>query len=366
MCTMMHMLSTGIVPKNCVLLTILLCYIQLVNSSAAGQETLIGVVGRDFIMLGADSSLSSSITVTTSNVDKLNVLVDPFPNQSRCGMGHSNEYEQQAVIVASAGDAADGDRLFSLLKFHTSVMEFEASVGCDVKCLYHGDGDCQQRRKRGEQRVRSFSPDASSSSSGIEVDDVARLARGEIASSLRSTGRFNTCLLVAGMARCPEFPAVDTGSSVFDKRTESDTLSFSHRIKKQVEAAEKVYGGSDKNNKGKGLGTSSKYLHQKCNNKSYMQNPMLQDCINDSIAFQPRLYWIDEYGSIQLLEYGAHGLGANFALSILDRGYNPDLSKKEAADLIKDCFQQLKTRFVINCPTQPCVKCIDKDGCHLV
>ena len=34
------------------------------QSSAAGQETLIGVVGRDFVVLGADSSSSSSLALT--------------------------------------------------------------------------------------------------------------------------------------------------------------------------------------------------------------------------------------------------------------------------------------------------------------
>jgi len=49
------------------------------SSSAAGEDTLIGINGRDFIILGADSSIRSSISLTSTNVDKIRVLLDPFP-----------------------------------------------------------------------------------------------------------------------------------------------------------------------------------------------------------------------------------------------------------------------------------------------
>ncbi|EEC49140.1 predicted protein, partial [Phaeodactylum tricornutum CCAP 1055/1] len=62
----------------------------------------------------------------------------------------------------------------------------------------------------------------------------------------------------------------------------------------------------------------------------------------------PRLYWLDEYGSLQTVPYGAHGHGANFILSILDQGYRPDLDRQQAADLLRRCFAQLRTRYVIN------------------
>ena len=46
-------------------------------SSVAGQETLIGITGRNFIILGADSSRSSSLSLTSNDVDKINIIIDP-------------------------------------------------------------------------------------------------------------------------------------------------------------------------------------------------------------------------------------------------------------------------------------------------
>ena len=77
---------------------------------------------------------------------------------------------------------------------------------------------------------------------------------------------------------------------------------------------------------------------------------------------------LDEYGSLQrLIQYGAHGYGSNFILSILDQGYKDGMTKVEALEVIKKCFQQLRTRYVINSPQPPCIKILDKDGgCYLV
>ncbi|EED92273.1 predicted protein, partial [Thalassiosira pseudonana CCMP1335] len=76
----------------------------------------------------------------------------------------------------------------------------------------------------------------------------------------------------------------------------------------------------------------------------------------------PRLYWLDQYGSIQNLKYGAHGFGSNFALSVLDQRFRSNLSRKEAMELIRECFEQLRQRYVINSPQPPRIKCIDAFG----
>ena len=81
---------------------------------------------------------------------------------------------------------------------------------------------------------------------------------------------------------------------------------------------------------------------------------------------QPRLYWLDEYGSLQKIQYSAHGFGSNFILSILDQGYRHDLTCQKAVALIRDCFAQLRTRYVINSPQPPCIKCVDAQGCRII
>ena len=100
------------------------------QQSAAGQDTLIGIVGRDFVMMGADSSSSGGggIALTSSNVDKIALVHDGWRGRRRSAsndeeddgddgrmMGHRlddffrSSSEQQAIAVGFAGDAADGE-----------------------------------------------------------------------------------------------------------------------------------------------------------------------------------------------------------------------------------------------------------------
>ncbi len=102
------------------------------QQSAAGQDTLIGIVGRDFVMIGADTSSSGGggISLTSSDVDKIALVHDGWRRWRRAsgsggGSGNSNEEEeddggddyfdrasseQQAIAVGFAGDAADGEQ----------------------------------------------------------------------------------------------------------------------------------------------------------------------------------------------------------------------------------------------------------------
>jgi len=309
----------------------ILCWSSLLKnfyanaSSAAGQETLIGIVGRDFVMLGADSSSSSSIAVTASNLDKILLLADPFPAEKKFKRDAS---EQQAIAAAAAGNAADADRLLGVLQAHVAVREYEASVGCDVECVFHGDKD---------------NPDIDTPM-GLDVDAIAHCARKEIASALRSPTPFQLCLLVAGMVQRQD-------SYGFSSANTSNQMNgpFSNRIRSQINAAK-----------------------HKINSIPQIEisppEPKQPDYDEDdtSTLLEPRLIWIDQYGSLQTLEYGAHGFGANFALSILDQGYRQTLSRSEAVSLMKDCFEQLRMRYVINSPQPPCIKCIDSTGCHIM
>ena len=96
-------------------------------SSAAGQETLIGIVGRDFVMLGADSSVSQSIALQSSTVDKISVVVDHFPSSCEKRDG------QQTILAAAA--ASDSDRLLGMLVAMAAIREYETSMGSDVEYI---------------------------------------------------------------------------------------------------------------------------------------------------------------------------------------------------------------------------------------
>mmetsp|Transcript_5675 Transcript_5675/g.7096 ORF Transcript_5675/g.7096 Transcript_5675/m.7096 type:complete len:391 (-) Transcript_5675:61-1233(-) len=368
------------------------------SSSAAGTETLLGVVGRDFIILGADSSSSSNIALTASNLDKIFVVVDPQRHRRQHHSPISNDEvndkndgdtdatdtetlnvqrkrsrQQQAVVAAAAGDAADADKLLGQLSAHAAIREYEAGVGCDVECVF--DGSSSSSSIDGiVAETTTTSADA-----GLDATAVAHLARGQISSSLRSGNPARVCLLIAGMVRCrgdlesdglermnleledieDDLLSDDVGDG--DVVAKSGSFPYSRRIQMQVEAAvdDLKYDGKKAlvdengvNDEGKApLARSSSSLPFLSARRAFLK---------------PRLFWLDEYGSLQKMEYGAHGFAANFALSILDQGYRDDLTREEAAELIRGCFDQLRERYVINSPQPPCIKCVDANGCHII
>jgi 20S proteasome alpha/beta subunit len=307
-------------------------------SSAAGTETLVGIVGPDFIILGADSSISQSIVLTASNLDKIAVIANPFPfGRPSSTSAFTSQYQQQTIVAAAAGDAADADRLLGTLTAHAAIREYEASVGCDVD-------------------VVDFSEDSARSNLqtpvGLSVEGAARLARGQIASQLRSQTPLKICLLIAGMMPINDLPE---SSSLLT--TEVGVSFTSEQIQRQIQKASSPYLANGSSTSASASTSTSEVVSDSKEKATLLSSPS---------KLRPYLYWLDEYGSLQKLQYGAHGHGSSFILSILDQGYRPDLTRKEAADLLRDCFNQLRTRYVINSPQKPCIKCIDADGCRLL
>ncbi len=330
-----------------------------VSSSVAGQETLIAIKGQDFIILGADSSSSSSISLTSNNVDKIKIIIDPFPynNNEHNNNSDNKRYVsgQQVVAVASAGNFADNERLIGNLIAHAVSMEYQHSLGSDVHCIYHGGDEADTvGSTTGTTAFRAFG--------GLDAETIAHLARGLIANSLRSRqGPLKSCLLIAGMTPLSTTAFHDnksddtdaTNSYTSSNSSNISDQSFSKNLQRQVQAATDGF---------------IKYHKQTLENE--IHHIKLQDTLikhpPPSKFLKPSLYWLDEYGSIQNVEYGAHGLASNFVLSILDQNYKSALSKEDAIQLIMNCFQQLRKRFVINNPEPPCIKCIDANGCTLI
>ncbi len=308
------------------------------GSSAAGQETLIGITGRDFILMGADSSLSSSITLTSRNVDKIKVIANPFPSGKK-SMDHvymannmSTRHDQQVIAVASAGDTADSERLVGSLSAQVKQMEFESILGSDVVCIFDGMKDSSVDSKPNDGGTNIAMNSLLTRSPCLDAKSVAFLARGQIADALRSRNRFNTCVLIGGMVPLQKRHGHEM----------EGVSSFSERVQEQVQATT-------------GEATDNKNISNLIKSDDTQNNP-----------FEPNLFWLDEYGSLQQIEYGAHGLGSNFILSILDRKYSKNLTQEEGVRLLKDCFEQLRTRYIINCPESPCIKCIDNNGCRII
>merc|ERR1712187_23607 len=62
----------------------------------------------------------------------------------------------------------------------------------------------------------------------------------------------------------------------------------------------------------------------------------------------PSLYFLDYLASSEKVNKAAHGYGAYFALSIMDRYYQPDLTIDQAKDIIQKCIEEMQTRFLIH------------------
>ncbi|TFK40610.1 20S proteasome subunit [Crucibulum laeve] len=81
----------------------------------------------------------------------------------------------------------------------------------------------------------------------------------------------------------------------------------------------------------------------------------------DTATFDPHLYWIDYLGTISEVPFAAHGYGAYFALSLLDRYHDPSASLEEGLATLKRCIDEVSKRLVVS-PGKYKVKIVDKDG----
>mmetsp|Transcript_18810 Transcript_18810/g.21810 ORF Transcript_18810/g.21810 Transcript_18810/m.21810 type:complete len:402 (+) Transcript_18810:92-1297(+) len=326
-------------------------------SSAAGTETLVGIVGKDFILLGADSSVSQSIALTASNIDKITPLVDPFPDRrqkTKFGVKtrksinkiqQKRRRRQQTIVAAAAGDAADSDNLIGYLKAYGTIEEFKNSgLGSDVRWVSVADNmSCMD------------------DGGGLDVRAMAYFARRCLWERLRSRAPYRVCLLIAGMMWVDDYENADDSNDRDLYNNKIDTTP----IVDEAFAFEKV-----QSQVRQAVGTLNKKMVTIAADE---KNTEKSDHITPSNVFgsglgqyQPYLFWLDEYGSLQKIRYGAHGHGANFLLSVLDQSYKPNLTRDEAVQLMEKCFQELRSRYVINSPAAPCIKCVDTNGVRWV
>lgn len=85
----------------------------------------------------------------------------------------------------------------------------------------------------------------------------------------------------------------------------------------------------------------------------------------DLPSSEPALYWIDYLGTLATVPFAAHGYGAFFAMSTLDRYHRPDMSLEEGLDLLRRCINELKQRFIVDLSTFT-VRVIDREGARTV
>lgn len=239
------------------------------------------------------------------------------------------------LVAAAAGDTtANVDRIIGILQAQTTICEYDGCIGKDVEYISIHD----------DHHDDSFHP----AQHVLSVEAVAYLARGQISSSLRTTSPLQVCLLVAGMQADHE-----TNQNVHAM------ACYSSHLQQQVQRASRDFS----TNPPPAASTTMTVKNNVAETNDIQQQ---QQDMQSSLVVKPRLYWLDSYGALQKLQYGAHGLGANFLLSILDDGFRPNMTRDEALFLMQECFRQLKMRFVINSPQSPCIKCVDAYGCHVL
>lgn len=293
---------------------LLLVFLSTTSVQGAGTETLIGVVGRDFIMLGADQSVARSIVLTSTEVDKIRVINDH-------------------VVMAGAGEIADVDDLFWNLKRQADERELEAGIPANVEYIYLNDD-----KSSGDVPKKPWTL--------LSVSAMAKLARNIIAQRLRSRAPYQQIgLLMAGMQQ--EQPLT---KKLFLKSGITTSAFFAEDVRRQLNVASSSTTASEQD-------TSSSAASEKEEDNANNNNDNL---------LRPCLFWLDEYGSLQKVDYGIIGMSSNFGLAVLDQGFRENLTRQEAADLIRNCFDQLQTRFLINySPKPPLIKCVDAKGCQI-
>ncbi|GAA5983303.1 hypothetical protein JCM10908_000232 [Rhodotorula pacifica] len=81
----------------------------------------------------------------------------------------------------------------------------------------------------------------------------------------------------------------------------------------------------------------------------------------DPTSSTPSLYWIDYLGTLGTVPYAAHGYGAYFALSTMDRWHDPEGDLEKGLELLRKCINELETRFIVNLGGWS-IRVADKDG----
>ncbi|CAG8569051.1 5732_t:CDS:2 [Diversispora eburnea] len=137
-----------------------------------------------------------------------------------------------------------------------------------------------------------------------------------------------------------------------------DAVNFAEYIQRNV----RFYGiknGIELNPKAAATFTRRELAQSLRSRKPYSVNVLIAGY--DITKTTPHLYWIDYLGTSVEAPYVAHGYGAYYTTSFLDKHHHPDLTFEEAKILIKKCIDEIKHRLILNLPEFK-IKVVDKDG----
>lgn len=307
----------------CSLWLSLCCWLSLIVdvAVASGPSTLIGIVGRDYVLLGADSAYSGGnggISLTSNEMDKIHAI------------SHTYDKRNPMLAALASNDLAHSQRFLKVLKGNVIMREYQDGLGNDVVYVYNNNNN-DDKNNHHDHYVEDL---------GWNVANMAEFARTQMLPSCS--------MLLAGFIKKQD--VVDTGkqrNSVFSSLASSANgnqidNSPHQKLQEQIKAAREEY-----------KLTESITAEEK--EDEIEQN----DC---DFIYKPQLYCLDDTQClVRQCQYSAQGYGSNFILSILDRNYDPNMTLENAIELLNDCYQQLAKRFVLNAPKPPTMKCIYYD-----
>eukprot|EP00758_Cryptobia_borreli_P015448 Tbor_TRINITY_DN6024_c2_g1::TRINITY_DN6024_c2_g1_i7::g.10423::m.10423/K02734/PSMB2; 20S proteasome subunit beta 4 len=166
--------------------------------------------------------------------------------------------------------------------------------------------------------------------------------------NIRQHGRINNCVSTVGYIRNELARAIRSRDGAYEVNS----------IFAGVDVPEEMYNNNNNNNNnnnadGGGNGNEDDNDNNNNNNKLNNNKP------------KTYLYWLDYLGCSQSVPYGAHGYGATFIISILDRYYNNNMTPQEAIDLLQKCIDEVKKRVIISTP-HFISRVITRDGVQLL
>jgi 20S proteasome alpha/beta subunit len=426
------------------------------SSSAAGSETLIGIKGKDFVLLATSSGISSGngVAFTSTYIDKIHILqpsyadtqhsmVDTVVTSSAIASASNKstvittatsvlndpslddnqstehpfslprQYKMKipTIAIAAVGNYADMDHLIRRIRAEYNIYHFESLTYSTSKSIRNIPNemeiiDCHPNLVQSASSTnRAPSPlhdddvddlDAALATV-LSVDNVARMVRNQIMTKLRSATPYHTCTLVAGIRprQQQQFEGVnndDRDATTVALSSSSATLkneatTSRHDLGRKLELAEHLQNQVR-------IATTSKDAIQNESTDTVHDTTTTSksiDAVDDTtyksqhespLAYEPVLYWLDEYGSmIDNIPYGVHGYASDMIYSILDQKYHITLSREEAIQLLNECILQLQTRYMMNTQQQQqssssssllsrtsirksfCIKLIDQYGC---
>jgi 20S proteasome alpha/beta subunit len=308
------------------MMIMLMLMLMMIQKAQGGHsETLIGIQGKDFVLLAADRSMGSGGAVLTSQeFDK----IQPFPAAA-----------SSTAAVAGMGDnPADIDHVLQKLQVGSRLAAISSSNQRNTMVF-----DCSAG-----QHMDTLSQQQPQLSAGWTIECIAEALRYEVYNRLRSDSPMQGCaFLIAGMLRQQRQHFND------DHQRDSSPNTDITNVHQQIQIASKEF---------RNVVDDMDLVHHQISSTS--SEDITEAGAAASNNLRPVLFWLDQYGALQKVTYGAHGHAASLLWSVLDRGWRSNMTVEEAIELLDDCLQRLKERFLFNPSQKFCIKCIDQNGCR--